>query len=160
MLTQQSMEQIQSEIGKYPSGQKQAAIMATLTIAQREKGWLSKETMDWIAEYLEVPPIRVREVATFYSMYDLQPTGKHKICVCTNISCMLRGSDLVVEHFERRLGVKVGETTADGKLSLKEVECLGACGGAPMMQLDDKYYENLTPDGVDEILAQLENPDA
>lgn len=160
MLSQQAVNEINREISKYPPDQKQAALMATLTIAQREVGHLSKEVMDWVAGFLNVPAIRVRELATFYSMYDLEPVGKYKLCVCSNISCMLRGSDEVIQHIENRLGIKVGETTPDGKISLKEVECLGACRDAPMMQVGDVYHENLTPERIDAILEQMETANA
>ena len=112
--------------------------------------------MDRVAAYLDMPPISVYEVATFYSMYELKPVGKHKICVCTNISCMINGSDRVVDQMEKKLGIKLGQTSDDGKYTLKEVECLGACGGAPMFQIGNKYYENLTPELVDSILEGLE----
>ena len=160
MLSQQAVNEINREINKYPPDQKQAALMATLSIAQREIGHLSTEVMDWVAGFLQVAPIRVRELATFYSMYDLEPVGKHKICVCSNVSCMIRGSDGVIQHIENRLGIKVGETTPDGGITLTEVECLGACGGAPMMQIGDVYHENLTPDRIDAILDQLETTNA
>ena len=160
MLSQQAVSEIQREINKYPPNKKQAALMATLSIAQREIGHLSTEVMDWIAGFLNVPPIRVREVATFYSMYDLEPVGRHKICVCSNVSCMLRGSDEVIQHIETRLGIKVGETTPNGEMTLTDVECLGACGGAPMMQIDDDYHENLTSERIDAILDQLETTNA
>ena len=160
MLSQQALDQIDHEIEKYPADQKQAAIMAILMIAQREKGWLSNEVIDWVAGFLKIPKIRVREVATFYSMFDLEPVGKRKICVCTNISCMLLGSDQVIAHLEDRLGIAVGETTKDRRITLKEVECLGACGGAPMMQVGDSYCENLTSEAIDVILDQLEDGSA
>jgi NADH-quinone oxidoreductase subunit E len=113
--------------------------------------------MDELADYLDITPIEVYEVATFYSMYEHKPVGKHKICVCTNISCMLRGSDEVVEHLKKKLGVSdFGEITPDGKFSIKEVECLGACVGAPMFQIGDHYHEHLTTDKIDAILAGLE----
>ena len=156
MLSPESEHQIDLEIAKYPGDQKKAAVMAALSIAQREKGWLSDETLDYGARRLEIPAIRVAEVATFYSMYDLTPVGRHKISLCTNISCMLRGSDEIMQHLEGKLGIKPGETTEDGKFTLKEVECLAACCGAPMMQVDDAYHENLTPDRVDEILDAME----
>lgn len=156
MLSQESQYQIDQEVAKYPFEQKQAAVMAALRIAQQETGWLSQETLQYIALRLEIPAIRVAEVATFYSMYDLQPIGKHKISLCTNISCMLRGSDDIVKHIQDKLKIKLGETTTDGKFTLKEVECLAACGGAPMMQIDDEYFENLTPGRVDEILERME----
>lgn len=143
-------------IAKYPPGERQAAVMAALRIVQEANGgWLDTGLMDAVAEYLGMPPIAVYEVATFYSMYELEPVGRHKICVCTNISCLLCGSDEVVAHLEKRLGIKLGETTPDGRFTLKEVECLGACCGAPMMQIGRTYYEHLTPARIDEILAGL-----
>lgn len=156
VLTELAESEIDREIAKYPPEQKQAAVMAALSIAQREKGWLSEDTLDYVARRLEIPSIRVAEVATFYSMYDLAPVGRHKICLCTNISCMLRGSDGIMEYLENKLHIKPGQTTGDGRFTLKEVECLAACGGAPMMQVDDDYYENLTPQRVDAILDALE----
>jgi len=155
MLSAESLKQVQHEIAKYPPERKSSAVMAALRIAQDEHGWLSVPLMDYVAELLEMRPIQVYEVATFYSMYDLKPVGKHKICVCTNVSCMLCGSDQIVKHLEKRLGIKLGETTADGKFTLKEVECLGACVGAPLFQIGNNYYENLTPQKVDEILASI-----
>lgn len=131
--------------------------MSALRITQDQNGgWLTEELMDAIAEYLQLDPIAVYEVATFYSMYELKPVGKHKICVCTNISCQLCGSDDVVAHLKRRLRIGFGETTIDGRFSLKEVECLGACSGAPMLQVGKDYYENLTPDKLDELLEKLD----
>lgn len=156
MLSPESEHEIDLEIAKYPPDQKKAAVMAALTIAQREKGWLTEDTLDYVARRLQIPTIRVAEVATFYSMYELKPVGHHKIGLCTNISCMLRGSDEIKQHLEDKLGIKPGQTTSDGKFSLKEVECLAACCGAPMMQVDDDYHENLTPDRVDEILDAME----
>ena len=144
-------------IAKYPPEWKQSAVMAALRIVQDDNGgWLTTELMDDVAAYLEMPPIAVYEVATFYSMYELKPVGKHKICVCTNVSCMINRADVIVEHLEKRLGIGFGEVTEDGRFSLKEVECLGACGGAPMMQIGKQYYENLTPEIVDAILEGLE----
>ena len=156
MLSPQSEHEIDLEIAKYPAAQKKAAVMAALTIAQRENGWLTEETLDYVAHRLEIPAIRVAEVATFYSMYELKPVGRHKIGLCTNISCMLRGSDDIKKHIEDKLGIAPGQTTSDGKFTLKEVECLASCCGAPMMQIDDDYHENLTPDRVDEILDAME----
>ena len=156
MLSEQAQKEIDREIAKYAPEQKQAAVMAALRIAQSEEGWLNEQILNYVAHRLEIPSIRVAEVATFYSMYDLQPVGRHKISLCTNISCMLRGSDAIVEHLQDKLDIKMGETTKDGKFTLREVECLAACGGAPMMQVDDEYIENLTPERVDEILAGLE----
>ena len=144
-------------IKKYPAEQKQSACMAALRIAQDANGGhLTESLMDAVADYLEMPRISVYEVATFYSMYELTPVGKHKICICTNISCMLCGSDEVVAHFKKRLGIGLGETTADGRITLKEVECLGACVGAPMLQIDKNYFENLTPETIDVILDGLD----
>ena len=149
--------EIDEWISKYPPEWKQSAVMAALRIVQDANGgWLSNELMDDVAAYLDMPPIAVYEVATFYSMYELKPVGKHKICVCTNVSCMINDVDKLVEHLEERLDIKMGGTTADGRFTLKEVECLGACGGAPMMQIGRQYYESLTPELIDSILDGLE----
>lgn len=156
MLSAESLAMIDKEVAKYPPEQKGSAVMAALRIAQEEHGWLSVPLMDYVAELLSLRPIRVYEVASFYSMYDLKPVGKHKISVCTNISCLLCGSDGVVAHLEKKLGIKMGETTRDGRFTLKEVECLAACGGAPMFQIGKTYYENLTPDKIDQVLAALD----
>ena len=157
LISAESRAGIDRWIAKYPPEQRQAAVMAALSILQEQNGgWLSTELMDAVAEYLNMPPIAVYEVGTFYSMYELEPVGRHKICVCTNISCMLCGSGGIVEHLQNTLGIKLGETTADGKYTLKEVECLGACVGAPMLQIGKQYYEHLTPEKVDEILSKLE----
>ncbi|HJW81618.1 MAG TPA: NADH-quinone oxidoreductase subunit NuoE [Acidiferrobacterales bacterium] len=155
MLSKESLDQVKREIAKYPPERKSSAVMATLRIAQEEHGWLSVPLMDYVAELLGMRPIQVYEVATFYSMYDLKPVGRHKISICTNISCMLCGSDAIVKHLEQRLGIKLGETTPDGKVTLKEVECLAACCGAPMFQIGKTYYENLTSEEVDRILEGL-----
>lgn len=150
-------QRIDRWVSQYPEDQKQSAVMPALRIVQEVNGGsLTNELMDQVAEYLEMTPIAVYEVATFYSMYEHKPVGKHKICLCTNISCMLRGSDEILEHLEGKLGVGVGEVTPDGKFSVKKVECLGACGGAPMMMIGKDYYENLTNESVDEILDGLE----
>src|SRR4030042_4975904 len=155
MLSENSLNQIKREVAKYPPEHKASAVMATLRIAQEEHGWLSVPLMDYVADLLGMRPIQVYEVATFYSRYDLKPVGRHKISICTNISCMLCGSDAIVKHLEQRLGIKLGETTPDGKVTLKEVECLAACCGAPMFQIDKNYYENLTPQKGDGILEGL-----
>jgi NADH-quinone oxidoreductase subunit E len=150
-------EEIDRWIAKYPPEWKQSAVMAALRIVQDENGgWLTTALMNDVAAYLEMPAIAVYEVATFYSMYELKPVGKHKICVCTNVSCMINKADTIVEHLEKRLGIGFGEVTEDGRFSLKEVECLGACGGAPMMQIGNQYYENLSPEIIDAILEGLE----
>ncbi len=155
LLTADSLAAIDRWIAKFPADQRQSAVMPALSIAQEQNGgWLTNELMDEIAAYLRMPPIQVYEVATFYSMYELRPVGRTKICVCTNISCMLCGSEQVVEQLESRLGIKMGQTTADNAFTLKEVECLGACVGAPMFQIGPDYYEHLTPEKIDDILRQ------
>jgi len=157
LLSAESRAEIDRWCAKYPAERRQSAVMAALRIAQEQNGgWLTTELMDAVAAYLGMPKIAVYEVATFYSMYELDPVGRHKICVCTNISCMLRGSNEVVSHLQQRLGIKLGETTADGKFTLKEVECLGACVNAPVMQVAKQYHENLTPEVIDKILDGLE----
>ncbi|MDA8390834.1 MAG: NADH-quinone oxidoreductase subunit NuoE [Gammaproteobacteria bacterium] len=156
MLSEESRAKIDQEIAKYPPEHKQSAVMAALHIAQDEHGWLSVSLMDYVAGLLDMRPIQVYEVASFYTMYDLKPVGRHKISLCTNISCLLRGSDDIASHLKKRLGIGFGETTPDGRFTLKEVECLAACGGAPMFMIDKTYYENLTPGRVDEILDKLE----
>ncbi len=157
LITPESCAEIDRWISNYPADQKQSAVMAALRILQDQNGgWLSHELMDAIAAYLDMPPIAVYEVATFYSMYRLEPCGRHKINVCTNISCLLCGSEEVVAHLQERLGIKLGETTADGKFTLSEVECLGACVGAPMMQVNRDYHERLTPETIDAILDSLQ----
>lgn len=156
MLSKTALAEIDREVAKYPPEHKGSAVMAALRVAQEEHGWLSEPLMDYVAQLLGLRPIQVYEVATFYSMYDLQPVGKHKINVCTNISCMLCGSGEVVKHLEQKLGIKMGETTPDGRFTLKAVECLAACGGAPMFQIGKKYYENLTTQKIDDILGGLE----
>jgi NADH-quinone oxidoreductase subunit E len=149
LLSDAALSEIDHELSKYPADRRQSALLAALR-------WLSDELIEYVAEVIQVPPVRAYEVATFYSMYDLHPTGRHKICVCTNISCMLRGCDTIVDHLQNKLGIGFGETTADGKITLKEVECLAACAGAPMMQVDRDYHENLTPERIDEILEGLQ----
>lgn len=157
LIDDTSREEIDTWVAKYPAEQKQSAVMPALRIMQDASGgWLTSDVMDAIAEYLEMPAISVYEVATFYSMYEMNEVGKHKICVCTNVSCMLCGSDEIVSHLNKKLGIRFGEVTGDGRFSLKEVECLGACGGAPMFQIGRNYYENLTPAKVDEILDALD----
>lgn len=157
MLSQESFTKIDREIAKYPADQKQAAVMAALRIAQDEHGWLSTEIMDAVAEYLGMAPIAVYEVATFYNMYDLKPVGKYKITVCTNLSCTLVGSDGIAAHMKRKLGVGFGETTGDGRFTLKEGECMGACGEGPLFLVNNKRMcGGLTAEKVDQILAELE----
>jgi NADH-quinone oxidoreductase subunit E len=157
LFTPEIRAEIDRWVAKYPPEWKQSAVMGALSIVQDANGgWLSQKLLDDVAAYLDMPPIGVYEVASFYSMYELKPVGHHKICVCTNVSCMLNGCDRIVEHLEGKLGAHLGETTPDGRFTLKEVECLGACGGAPMMQIGKQYYENLTPEIVDSILEGLE----
>ena len=155
-LSPESLTEIDRELSKFPADRRQSALMAALRIAQDEHGWLSPELIEYVAGVIGVPAVRALEVATFYSMYDLEPVGKHKIEVCTNISCMLRGCDKIVDHLKNKLDVDFGETTEDGKFTLREVECLAACAGAPMMQIGHDYYEDLTPEKVDQILEGLE----
>lgn len=156
LISDESRADIDLWVAKYPADRKQSAVMSALRILQDQNGgYLTEDLMDAVAEYLGMEPIAVYEVATFYSMYELEAVGKHKICVCTNISCMLCGSDDVVKHLESRLGIKLGETSSDGRFTLKEVECLGACVDAPMFQIGDTYYEKLTPETIDKILDGL-----
>lgn len=157
ILSQNVRSQIDAWIKKYPADQKQSAVLSALTIVQTENGgYLTQDLMDAVAAYLGMPKIAVYEVATFYSMFELEPVGKYKICVCTSVSCMLCGSEEIVAHLKEKLGITFGETTADGKFTLKSVECLAACGSAPAMQIGPTYYENLSCQTVDDILASLE----
>lgn len=156
-LSQQARAHIDAWLQKYPKDQKQSAIIAALTFVQNENGgFLTNDLIEAVASYLGMPKIAAFEVATFYSMFELKPVGRHKLCVCTNISCMLSGSNDIVKHLKSKLGIEFGQTTADGKFTLKAVECLAACCGAPAMQIGDDYYENLNPQKIDEILASKE----
>jgi len=158
LLSDEVCTRIDHWLAKYPQDKKQSAVLPALDIVQAAHGGsLTTALMDAVAGYLDMPPIAVYEVATFYSMFDLQPVGRHKISVCDNISCMLCGGDDIVRHIENKLGIKLGETSADGKFTMKrEEECLAACSGAPMMVVDGHYYEKLTPEKVDAILDGLE----
>lgn len=158
LLSATARAEIDRWLAKYPAERKQSAVIAALTVVQNENGGsLTTELMDAVAEYLEIPAIAAYEVASFYSMFDLEPVGRHKISVCTNISCMLCGGEKVVEQISDRLGIKLGETTADGRITLnREEECLAACAGAPMMVVDGHYHEYLTPEKIDAILDGLE----
>ena len=151
-------EEIDRWRARFPEGKQRSAIIGGLHAAQHEnQGWLSTELMDGVADYLGVPAIQVYEVASFYSMFQTKPVGRHDVAICTNVSCMLRGADDIVEHCEKKLGIKLGESTDDGRIFLKkEEECLAACCGAPMMMVDHKYHENLTTRQVDEILDELD----
>jgi NADH-quinone oxidoreductase subunit E len=157
-LSNHAREEIDRWIKKYPADKKQSAVLAALREVQHEnKGYLTVELMDAVADYLEMPKIAVYEVASFYSMLETKPCGRHSISVCTNISCMLMGSDNIVEYIEKKLGIKTGKSTKDGRFYLKcEEECLAACCGGPMMMVDHVFYEKLTPAKVDEILDKLD----
>ncbi|ADI30144.1 NADH-quinone oxidoreductase subunit NuoE [Methylotenera versatilis] len=156
MLSPQATEKIDYELTKYPVDQRQAAVMSALRIVQTERGWLSKESITEVAQYLGMPEIAAMEVASFYNMYDLSPVGKYKITICTNISCMLRDSDEIVNHLKTKLGVGFNEVTPDGKFCLKEGECMGCCGGAPLMHVNNTdMHEFLTVEKVDAIIGEL-----
>lgn len=156
MLSVEALAKIDRELTKYPADRRQAAVMSALRIAQAEKGWLSKETIAFVADYLGIPAIAALEVASFYNMYELEPVGKYKLTVCTNISCMLRDSDVIVEHLQQKLGIGFNETTADGKFTLKEGECMGCCAGAPLLHVNNhRMCEYLTPEKVDALLEEL-----
>lgn len=147
----------QAVIAKYPAGRQASAALPLLDLAQRQnEGWLSQAAIEYVADYLGMPRIRVQEVASFYTMYNLRPVGRHHVQVCTNLPCWLRGSDDIVGECRRMLGVDIGGTTEDGEFTLSEVECLGACVNAPMMQIGDDYYEDLTPESAGQIIATLQ----
>ena len=156
MLSAESLKQIEREIGKYPAGQKQSAVMSALIIAQDEKGWLSTETMDFVAGYLGMAPVAVYEVATFYGMYNLRPTGKHKLTICTCLPCGLQGSLDAADHLRARLGIDFGETTGDGRFTLKEGECMGACAMAPVILVNNKkMHDYMSNEKIDTLLKEL-----
>lgn len=146
-------KKVDTLVARYP--QPRAALLPVLWEVQRAKGWIDAESEAWVGQRLGVSPAHVHGTVTFYSMYKQRPSGRYHIQVCTTLSCMLRGSDEVVEHVQKKLGIQVGETTDDGKFSLVRVECLGSCGTAPMFQLNDDFHEDLTPQRVDEILDGL-----
>jgi NADH-quinone oxidoreductase subunit E len=155
-LSPEALARIDRAVAKYPSEQRQSAVMAALTIAQDEKGWLSTATMDFVAQYLGMPPIAVYEVASFYAMYDVQPVGRYKITICTNLPCALQGANAAAEHLKRKLEVGFNETTADGRFTLKEGECFGACGDAPVLLVNNKRMCcAMTPDKLDGLLEEL-----
>lgn len=157
LFTPELRASIDEWVARYPSGWQQSAVMWALKVVQDANGGqLTNELMDQVAAYLDMPPVAVYEVASFYSMYELKPVGRHKICVCTNVACMICGCDTIVDHLRQRLGIGLGETTPDGRFTLKEVECQGACGGAPMVAIGTRYHENLTPEALDAILDALE----
>ena len=156
MLSAAALQKIDREIAKYPPDRRESAVMSALAIAQEEKGHLSAEVMAFVAEYLGMPPVAVEEVATFYTMYDLAPAGKYKLCVCTNLPCALRGATEAVAHLKRRLAVELNGTTPDGMFTLKEGECFGACGDAPVMLVNNKKMVSfMTPEALDRYLAEL-----
>ena len=155
-FTSENMEKARAFIAKYPQGRQASAVMPLLDLAQRQNdGWLSRAAMDYVGELLDMPAIRVYEVATFYTMFNLRPIGKHHVQVCTNLPCWLRGSDQIVSACKKSLGIGLGETTEDGKFTLSEAECLGACVNAPMMQINDDYYEDLDETSAVSILSEL-----
>ena len=157
MLTTESLKRIDREIAKYPADQKQSAVMASLAIAQEELGWLSSEAIEFVANYLGMPPMAAYEVASFYNMYDLKPVGKYKLTVCTNLPCMLSGGVDAGEYLKKKLGIGFNETTPDGKFTLKEGECMGACGDAPVMLLNNRQMCScMQPEQIDKLLAELE----
>lgn len=155
-FSEEAMAEIRRYISHYPPDRKKSALLPVLHIAQAEfGGWVSPAVQDKVAEILEIQPIEVYEVATFYTMFNLKPVGKHVLEVCRTGPCMLRGADQLIEHLENRLGCHVGENSADGMFTLKTVECLAACGFGPMLQIREKYYENLDPEKTDQLLDDL-----
>ena len=156
MLSAQALTRIDHEIAKYPSDQKRSAVMAALAIAQDERGWLSTETMDFVAGYLDMPPIAVYEVATFYEMYNTEPIGRFKLTICTNLPCALQSASEAAEHLKRKLGIGFGETTPDRMFTLKQGECFGACGDAPVVLVNNKRMCSwMRPAELDRLLAEL-----
>ena len=155
-LSPDSLAKIDKAVAKYPPERKDSAVMAALTIAQDEKGWLSTETMDFVAQYLGMPPVAVYEVASFYTMYNLKPSGKYKLTVCTNLPCQLMGATTCAEHAKKKLGIKFDETTADGMFTLKEGECFGACGDAPTFTVNNHDLRaKITPERFDALVDEL-----
>jgi NADH-quinone oxidoreductase subunit E len=156
VLSPGALARIDQATAKYPPDRRQSAVMAALTVAQDEKGWLSTETMNFVAQYLGMPPIAVYEVASFYTMYDLKPCGKYKIALCTNLPCALQGANVAAEHLKKTLGVGFNETTADGLFTLREGECFGACGDAPVLLVNNKRMCcAMTPDRLDDLIRNL-----
>jgi len=156
MLTPDALRRIDREIAKYPSEQKHSAVMAALAVAQDEKGWLATDTMDFVAKYLGMPPVAVYEVATFYAMYNLKPVGRFKVTICTNLPCALQDAVKSAEYLKQKLGIGFGETTADGLITLREGECMGACGDAPVLLVNNKRMCSwMHPDKLDALIAEL-----
>lgn len=158
-ISQKNKEAINGWLKKYPADKRRSAVVAALFLVQEQnQGWLSEPSMEAVAEYLQIPRMEVFEVATFYDMFEVRPIGQHKITICTNISCMLAGSEKIVNCMEEKLGIQLGETTPDGKFTLREGECLAACGNAPVCQVDDKtYHEDLTVEKMTALLDKLGN---
>lgn len=155
-FTPKNLKRAEQIIAKYPPGRQASAVLPLLDLAQRQNGnWLSRAAMDYVAALLDMPPIRVYEVATFYTMFNLQPVGRYFLQICTTTPCWLRGSDEVVRACERKLGIRMGETTPDGKFTMREVECLGACVNAPVVQINDDYYEDLDGESMEKLLDAL-----
>ncbi|MEI6946780.1 NADH-quinone oxidoreductase subunit NuoE [Paraflavisolibacter sp. H34] len=153
-FSKEKLDKVAEIIARYPEGKQKSALIPVLHLAQEEFGWLSAETMDYVAGLLQLKPIEVYEVATFYSMYHLKPVGKYVFEVCQTGPCMVRGSDDIIDYIKEKLDIKVGETTQDGLFTLKTVECLGACGYAPMMQMGKFFKEHLTPEKIDRIVDE------
>ena len=156
MLSEQALQKIAVEVAKYPADQKQSAVMSALRIAQVEHGWCSPEVMEAVAKVLEMPAIAVREVATFYNMFDTKPVGKHKITVCTNLPCVLGGGVAAADYIKQKLGIDFNETTADGLFTLKEGECMGACGDAPvLLHNNHTMCSHMSTDKIDALISDL-----
>jgi NADH-quinone oxidoreductase subunit E len=156
MISAEGLKEIDRAVAKYPAGQQQSAVMAALAIAQDEHGWLSPELMQYVADYLKMPAIAVQEVATFYTMYETAPVGRHKITLCTNLPCQLGGAEDTAEYLKRKLGIDFGETTPDGKFTLKEGECFGACGDAPVVLVNNhRMCSFMSREKVDQLLEEL-----
>jgi NADH-quinone oxidoreductase subunit E len=156
MLTTDALKKIDREVAKYPPEQKQSAVMSALIIAQDEKGWLSTEVMDYVAQYLDMPPVAVYEVATFYSMYNLEQTGRHKLTLCTCLPCGLQGALEAADHLRAKLGIDFNETTADGRFTLKEGECMGACAMAPVLLVNNKkMHDYMSKEKLDKLIEEL-----
>ncbi len=158
VLSDHVKDEIEHWKSRFPEGRQRSAVLAALHAVQHENnGYLTAEQMNAVAEYLDLPTIQVYEVGTFYSMFQTRPVGRHNVAICTNVSCMLRGAEDIVKHVEKKLGIKLGDSTIDGRIYLKrEEECLAACCGAPMMMVNHKYHENLTTERVDKILGELD----
>ena len=153
MLTEENLKKVEELKKRYPTTQ--SLTLPVLWLAQEQFGYVSEETMKYVADLLDVPFGHILGVVSFYTMFHREPCGRHHLEVCTNVSCMLRGSDQIVNHLEKKLGIKVGETTEDKRWTLSEVECMGSCGSAPMFAVGEEYYENLSIDKVDQILTEL-----